>query len=155
MILCNGCGTRNPDDTQVCATCGRKLQSRWSMGGGPEGQGAPGAQNGQPPQNAPGVSYDLDSMGKTLEFGAPQAAPATSGPPGQAGAPGDESWQNLAPAQHTIDPHAIRLVRACAETWGYALLLVASAALSVWVQDWRPLGGGIVLAAGLAWMRGI
>ncbi len=44
MILCTNCGTKNPDDAASCATCGRKLQSRWALG--QNGQNGAGGQSG-------------------------------------------------------------------------------------------------------------
>jgi hypothetical protein len=129
MITCTGCGTRNPDDAQACATCGRKLQSRWA---------APG--NGQ--NASSGGPLDLDTLGKN---GEPEADQGMEGGP----------WETLAPVQHHLDEHAAKLVRSAAEVWTYALLLVLSAGIMLYAEDWRYLAGGLVIAVGLAWARGI
>jgi hypothetical protein len=46
-------------------------------------------------------------------------------------------------------------VRACAETWTYALALIAGAVATSVTEDWRYLAGAIVVAAGMAWARGL
>jgi len=46
-------------------------------------------------------------------------------------------------------------VKACAETWAYALILIAGAGVYIASEDWRYLAGSIALAAVLAWARGI
>ncbi|MDR3640570.1 MAG: zinc ribbon domain-containing protein [Humidesulfovibrio sp.] len=145
MITCTGCGTRNPDAARNCQTCGRKLQSRWAAQGG-DGQEPDGGtrRNGAGP--APRAPYDLDSMGGDLDLDAPLE---------QTGAGDGSGWQPLAPAQITADPLASRMMRACAETWTYALLLIAGAIITGVAEDWRYLAGAIVLTAGLAWARGI
>lgn len=154
MIVCTGCGTRNPDAAQSCATCGRKLQSRWAVGApAPEGNGALGAAGGAaanaggggadawPVGGSAGSPLDLDALGG-------RASLSSTGMDGGA-------WESLAPAQHTLDPHATRLVRTCAETWTYALMLVAGAVTTAILEDWRYLAGAIVVAGGLAWARKI
>ena len=141
MIVCTGCGTRNPDDAQNCSLCARKLQSRWAASPAQaEGQGA--ADQGVGAPRAGGV-LDLDALGRPP--GAPD--PGT----GQVGG----AWESLAPAQHALDERAVKLVRSAAEIWTYALLLLASAGAMLYAQDWRYLAGGLVIAAGLAWARGI
>ncbi len=130
MIVCTGCGTKNPDDAQACALCGRKLQSRWAT---------PAGQNVRP--EGP---LDLDAMGRN---GEPDEAQST----GMEGGP----WETLAPVQHHLDEKAVKLVRSAAEIWTYALVLVLSAGLMLYTEDWRYLAGGLVIAVGLAWARGI
>jgi hypothetical protein len=144
MIVCTACGTRNPDAACACLTCGRKLQSSWAAPGTPPapgeaGGGAPNARpNGVAGANAP---LDLDALG------------AADKPP-EAGMQGG-AWETIAPVEHKVDPHAARLVRVCAETWTYALALIAGAAATSVTEDWRYLAGAIVVAAGMAWARGI
>lgn len=116
MILCTSCGTKNPDDAHTCQTCGRKLQSRWSLGG-------QGGQNGQ------------DKQGGSL---LPEPV-----------------WQVIEPIVHGIEEGSDQLVKACAETWAYALILLAGAGVYIGTEDWRYLAGGVALAAVLAWARGI
>jgi hypothetical protein len=136
MILCTGCGTRNPDDAQTCQSCDRKLQSRWAA------QGCNGAGAGL---NGP---YDLDSMGGDMDFDALRGQ-------GRAEVGGDSGWRPLPPAQITIDPNAAKLMHACMETWTYALLLIIGTVTTAVSEDWRYVAGTLVVAAGLAWARGI
>jgi len=151
MILCTGCGTRNADAAQNCANCGRKLQSRWVVAGAPPADGnggtseAPGASSGGWPDPAlsggAGNPLDLDALGGA----------GTVSDTGMEGG----AWESLAPAQHSLDPQASRLVRSCAETWAYAFLLIGGAAATAILEDWRYLAGTIVVSGGLAWVRKI
>lgn len=136
MIVCTGCGTRNPDDAHACSSCGRKLQSRWA---------APQQQNG-----GSAGPLDLDALGRAGNGGngGPSAEPSPDRIEGGA-------WETLAPHERPADPRAGKLMRSAAEIWTYAIVLVASAVLMVVTQDWRYLAGGLVMAAGLAWARGI
>lgn len=117
MILCTGCGAKNPDDAHQCGSCGRKLQSRWAASASQAGQAGAGASR---PRSA------LES-----------------------------SWQALEPILHTFDENAGRLVRKCAETWVYALLLIFGVGLFAVTENWTFLAGAIVLAGGMAWLRGV
>jgi hypothetical protein len=71
----------------------------------------------------------------------------------------EEVWQLIEPVVHSIEEGieegSDKLVKACAETWTYALLLLAAAGVYVAAEDWRYLAGGVVLTAVLAWARGI
>jgi hypothetical protein len=128
MILCTNCGTKNPDDAANCATCGRKLQSRWALAGqnGQGGQGGAngGGQNGG--QNGGGASGLAEPV-----------------------------WKLMEPILRSADDSAGRLVRATAETWFYVLILLGGALATVLTENWWYLGVGLALAAALAWARGI
>ncbi|MHC1700790.1 MAG: zinc ribbon domain-containing protein [Humidesulfovibrio sp.] len=118
MILCTSCGTKNADDAHTCAKCGRKLQSRWSRGGGQDGANGEGGKG----------------EGSLLP---------------------EPVWQVIEPIVHGIEEGSDQLVKACAETWAYALILIAGAGVYIASEDWRYLAGSIALAAVLAWARGI
>lgn len=135
--------------------CGRKLQSGWTLGGNGEpdraaaADKAGGPANGAPADGAsPGV-LDLDAMGRRSV--ARENAHSAAMDAGLAGG----AWEQLAPVERAPDPAANRLVRVCAETWLYALLLVGGAAVTAAAEDWRYLALSLVVAAGLAWARGI
>ena len=85
-----------------------------------------------------------------------------SGGPGLNGSNGQNGdslsepmWHLVEPIVHTIEEGTDQLVKACAETWAYALILVAGAGVYFASEDWRYLAGSMVLAAVLAWARGI
>ncbi len=64
-------------------------------------------------------------------------------------------WQIIEPIVHGIEEGSDQLVKACAETWAYALILIAGAGVYITFEDWRYLAGAVALAAVLAWARGI
>ncbi|OGR39256.1 MAG: hypothetical protein A2051_08030 [Desulfovibrionales bacterium GWA2_65_9] len=81
-------------------------------------------------------------------------------PNGQNGQSGDsflpeEVWQLMEPVVHSIEEGTDTLVKACAETWAYALILLVGAGVYIAAEDWRYLAGSVALAAVLAWARGI
>jgi len=126
MITCTGCGTKNQDDAQACATCGRKLQSRWAAPTGSNGQNGANGQGAAGQGSPSGGQLDLDALGKP----APPTALSASGMEGGA-------WETLAPMQHELDQRAVKLVRSAAEIWTYALVLIASAGVMLIAEDWR------------------
>jgi len=136
MIICTGCGGRNPDNARLCHNCGRKLQSQWAVPGTASGKPADADAAGQG-----GEPLDLDALG-----GGPRRDDT-----GQNGG----AWERIAPVEHTLDPRASHMVRRCAETWFYGLTLIAGAVTTGVSEDWRYLAGAIAAAAGLAWIRGI
>jgi hypothetical protein len=88
------------------------------------------------------------------------AAPAQGN--GQNGQPGSKLaqlaepvWQAIEPIVHGFDESAGRLVRAAAETWLYALILIAGVLVYAGTEDWRFLAGSVALAAVLAKVRGV
>ncbi len=153
MIVCTSCGVRNSDDARACAVCGRKLQSGWALGGNGESDRAAGKPEGPanaaPAGGASSGGLDLDEMGRRSV--ARENAHRATIDAGLAGG----AWEQLAPVERIPDPAANRLVRVCAETWLYAFVLVGGAAVTVVVEDWRYLALSLVVAAGLAWVRGI
>ncbi|MBU1230341.1 MAG: zinc ribbon domain-containing protein [Proteobacteria bacterium] len=64
-------------------------------------------------------------------------------------------WQAIEPIVHSIEEGADELVRSCAETWAYALILIAGVGVYIVAEDWRYLAGSVALAAVLAKARGI
>jgi len=127
MILCTNCGTRNPDHSHQCANCKRKLQSRYVA-----------AANGQ--ANGNGANGGNGVNGQNGQNG---------------GNPAEPAWHVLAPFLRVADEPAAQMVKQCAEIWSYAALLLVSAVVMVWTQEWGYLAAGIALAAGLAKMRGL
>ena len=69
--------------------------------------------------------------------------------------PAEPVWHVLAPFLRGMDEPASRMVKQCAEIWSYAALLLGSAVVMVWTQEWWYLAAGIALAAGLAKARGL
>jgi hypothetical protein len=67
----------------------------------------------------------------------------------------EEVWQVIEPVMLSVEQGADKLVKACAETWAYALILLVGIGVYVAAEDWRYLAGSIALAAVLAWARGI
>lgn len=67
----------------------------------------------------------------------------------------EEVWQVIEPVMLSVEEGADKLVKACAETWAYALILLLGIGVYVASEDWRFLAGSIALAAMLAWARGI
>jgi len=64
-------------------------------------------------------------------------------------------WRTIEPLLHVMDEHSAQLVKRCAEVWTYAALLIASAMVMLWTEEWRYLAAGIVLTAVLAKLRGL
>jgi hypothetical protein len=88
------------------------------------------------------------------------AAPVVNGKNGKGCQPEgsilpEEVWQLLEPVVLSVEEGADKLVKACAETWAYALILIAGAGVYIAFEDWRYLAGSVGLAAVLAWARGI
>lgn len=86
---------------------------------------------------------------------APQDAAAGQGSR-SSGAAGEGGWRllDMLSLSH-VDENAAKLVRACAETWAYALILLVGAGLTMYSESWLWLGAGLVVAGGMAWFRGI
>ena len=104
------------------------------------------------------------SCGRKLQsrWAAPQTPPDQAGQAGQVGQGGPMGeptggpWRALTLLDSThVDEGAAKLVRACAETWAYALILLAGAGLTMFTENWLWLGIGVVVAGVLAWARGI
>jgi hypothetical protein len=88
------------------------------------------------------------------------STPGGSAPGAQNGKPEgsllpEPVWQLIEPVVHGIEEGSDQLVKACAETWAYALILLAGAGVYIATEDWRYLAGGVALSAVLAWARGI
>lgn len=86
------------------------------------------------------------------------AAPGNGQNGGQSGGPGmsaERPWVALAPLLRTVDEQAARMVKATAEIWTYAALLIGSAIATAWTQQWWYAALGMALAAGLARLRGL
>lgn len=67
----------------------------------------------------------------------------------------EEVWEFVEPVVLRVEKGADQLVKACAETWAYALILIVGAGVYIGSEDWRYLAGSVALAAVLAWARGI
>lgn len=68
----------------------------------------------------------------------------------------EHHWRALSLLTRThADEAAAKLVRVCAETWAYALVLLLGAGLTMATESWWWLGAGVLVAGGLAWLRGI
>ncbi|MBU1040915.1 MAG: zinc ribbon domain-containing protein [Proteobacteria bacterium] len=67
----------------------------------------------------------------------------------------EEVWEFVEPVVLSVEEGADTLVKACAETWAYALILIVGAGVYIGSEDWRYLAGSVALAAVLAWARGI
>lgn len=86
---------------------------------------------------------------------------ASNGQNGQGGQPSRLSslaepvWQAIEPIVHSIEEGTDQLVKTCAETWVYALILIAGVGVYIVAEDWRYLAGSVALAAVLAKVRGI
>lgn len=74
---------------------------------------------------------------------------------GQPAAPAEKPWVAVPQLLGHPDEHARRMVKATAEIWTYAALLIASALTTAWTGDWWYAATGMALAAGLAKLRGI
>lgn len=82
-------------------------------------------------------------------------SPAVANGANGCASPAEPLWHAIEPLLQVVDEHGTRLVRRCAEVWTYALLLIGSAVLMLWTEQWWYLAAGIVLAAGLAKLRGL
>lgn len=67
----------------------------------------------------------------------------------------EEVWEFVEPVVLRVEEGADQLVKSCAETWAYALILIVGAGVYIGSEDWRYLAGSVALAAVLAWARGI
>lgn len=67
----------------------------------------------------------------------------------------EDIWEFVEPVVLSVEQGADTLVKACAETWAYALILLVGSGVYIASEDWRYLAGSIGLAAVLAWARGI
>lgn len=110
-------------------------------------------------------AHTCEKCGRKLQSrwsrpGGPDAANGngTNGQNGDSSLP-EEVWNLIEPVMHSIEEGieegSDKLVKTCAETWTYALLLLATAGVYIAAEDWRYLAGGVVLTAVVAWARGI
>lgn len=88
------------------------------------------------------------------------SAPAPGASNGQGGGSrlsdlAEPVWHAIEPIVHSIEAGTDQMVKACAEIWLYALILLAGVGVYVVAEDWRFLAGSVVLAAVLAKARGI
>jgi len=107
-------------------------------------------------------AHTCEKCGRKLQSrwsrGGPDAANGKDAQNGDSSLP-EEVWNLIEPVVHSIEEgieeSSDKLVKTCAETWTYALLLLATAGVYIAAEDWRYLAGGVVLTAVLAWARGI
>lgn len=106
--------------------------------------------------NNPDQAHECVNCRRKLQsrrsFGVP---PQNGNGAGGNGTPAEKPWVALKQLLHGSDEHASRMVKATAEIWTYAALLVASALATAWTGEWWYAATGMALAAGLAKLRGI
>jgi hypothetical protein len=106
-------------------------------------------------------AHTCERCGRKLQSrwsrGGPDAANGQNGKNGQDGGSllPEEVWQLIEPVVLGVEEGADHLVKTCAETWTYALIMLVGAGVYIAAEDWRYLAGSVALAAVLAWARGI